>query len=120
ARLSGARRAGDDEELRYGLPLRELGEESVLLLGPQPTDPTAGRDVEALHDLARPDLPHTRERLQHGGHLHLADDLVALMIQDVAQGHLLSLQLLLELGAALARFGRLGQSLLALFFCQGR
>src|SRR5215218_7997593 len=97
----------------------ELGEQGVLLLGAQATDPAGGGDVELLHDLAGPHLADPGHALEHAGDLHLADRLVGVLGQDGGQAHVAALELSLELGSLAARFGRLLQRLLALLGRQG-
>src|ERR671915_201416 len=100
------------------LLLGELAEERIALLGAEPADATARGDVEALHDLARPDLPHTRERFQNRGHLHLSDGVVALAGQHVGERELARLELALELRPLPPCLGGLLEGLLALFLRQ--
>ena len=46
-------------------------------------DAAAGGDVELLHDLRCPDLPHAGQRLENGRHLHLADGVVVGLGQEI-------------------------------------
>src|SRR5215217_9000177 len=97
----------------------ELGEQGVLLLGAQATDPAGGGDVELLHDLTGADLADPGHALEHAGDLHLAHRLVGIFGKDGGQAHVATLELGLELGSLAARLGRLLQRLLALLGRQG-
>src|SRR5438046_10187987 len=56
----------------------ELREQCLALLVAEAAQPTAVRDLQLFHDLGRPDLADAGQRLQHSGHLELADDVVGL------------------------------------------
>src|SRR5512133_3092168 len=93
--------------LSAALLLGELVEQRVALLRAETANATARRDVELLHQLPCPDLPHAGQGFQNGRHLHLADGVVAVPAENVLQRQLPRLQLTLELGALAASLGRL-------------
>src|SRR5215211_1793 len=86
----------------------ELGEQGVLLLGAQATDPAGGGDVELLHDLTGADLADPGHALEHAGDLHLAHRLVGIFGKDGGQAHVATLELSLELCSLAAGLGRQG------------
>src|SRR3954470_20808037 len=76
----------------------ELGEQRLALAVAQATQATAGSDLEPLHDLRRANLADARKSLEQSGHLHLAQDLVALGgLEHIGQVPAATLEALLEL-----------------------
>src|SRR5688572_23274644 len=81
----------------------ELGQKRLALLVTEAAQTTAVSDLQLLHDLGGTDLADTREGLQHGRNLELAHNVVLLgTVQNLGQGRLALLELLLELSTSLA------------------
>src|SRR5215207_9473381 len=81
----------------------ELGQKRLALLVTEATQTTAVSNLQLLHDLGGADLTDARKGLQHGRDLELADNVVLLgTVQNLGQGGLALLELLLELSASLA------------------
>src|SRR3954447_16423207 len=83
---------------------REALDERRYLVGTQATHASGLGDADLLHDLPGPDLSYSGQRLQQGGDLHLADDVISLaFFDDVAQGALGVLESVLHLSAGTPR-----------------
>src|SRR6266508_447524 len=97
----------------------ELGQQRVLLLGAEAADAARRRNVVLLHDLARADLPHARQALEHTRNLHLADGVVIFLVEDRGEREVPALELGLQLCPLATRLSGLLQGLLALLGRQG-
>src|SRR3954470_1317119 len=99
----------------------ELLLQRLALVGAQAADAARRGDLQALHDLGRAGLAHAGQGLQDGGDPHLADHLVGLaLLEDVADGRTLALELLAELRTGLAGRGGLLESGGTLFWGERR
>ena len=91
------------------------------LVGTEAAHAAALGDAESLHDLLGADLAHARERLEEGGDLHLADDVVLLaLLDDLVKGGAGVLESILDLGPLPASRGGLFERGCALFRGKGR
>src|SRR5271156_6981835 len=92
---------------------RSLFEQRLALLGAEPLEPPAVTDADGLHQAARLDLAQTRQGFQNGDPLHLSDRLVGVrLLEEVRQGQVAHLELVLDLGPLTANPG-------SLFECSG-
>ncbi len=98
-----------------------FAEQGLALVGAEALQPAALGDPDGLHHATGLDLAQTRQRLEHGEDLHLADGLVPLSHdEELRKVDRADLQLLFDLGPLTADAGGLGQSGLALFGCECR
>ena len=90
-------------------------------LAPRPWSRRVSLMPTCLHEAASLDLARTGERLENRQHLHLADDLVRLRLDEqLPQGDSTTLQVVLDLGALAARSGRLLERRVALLGREAR
>src|SRR5690606_38917448 len=90
---------------RGSLARRELPKQCSALLFAEAAQPAAVSDLQLFHYLSRPNLADTGQRLEHGRHLQLADDIVGLgAVEHLGEARLTALELFLQLGAGLANF----------------
>src|SRR5579871_4600076 len=95
-------------------------EQGVALIGAEPLYPARVGDADLLHQPTGLDLAQPGERLQHGKHLHLPDDVVAVgLVEHLTEGDRAHLQLVLDLGPLAPGGGRLLQGGLTPFGREG-